>query len=355
MRVGVNTLFLIPGEVGGSETVTRNLVSALRTVAPELELLLFTNKENDATFTDYSRVCLNVFARNRASRVIAEQTSLVRQASRARVDVLLSLGYTAPLYTPFPQAVMIYDAQFVAHPEDFPMFSRMVQRVIIPYAARRANVVLTGSHFAKQEIVQRLGVPEKSVEVVPFGISPVFSPAEKDQESGAPYLLCVCNAYPHKNLARFVRVFQSLSREIPHQLIIVGKSGAGEPPPIPRVERRQQVTLSELVNLYRGCELFVLPSLYEGFGFPVLEAMACGARVVAARSGSLPEVAGDAATYFDPTDEHDMANAIRTALEESSDTRTRYRTKGFQQAASYTWEATAARVTEILKGIVALE
>lgn len=353
MRVGINTLFLIPGEVGGSETVTRNLLSTLRTVAPDLELVLFTNRENDATFVDYPRVCLDVAARNRALRVVAEQTSLVRHASRAGVDVLLSLGYTAPLYAPFRQAVMVYDAQFVTHPEDFPLFSRLVQRAIIPRAARRANVVLTGSQFAKRELVERLGAPENSVKVVPFGISSVFSPAVNEQEPGAPYLLCVCNAYPHKNLTRLVRVFQRLSREIPHRLVIVGKSGAGEPPTAPGVERRQQVTLAELVNLYRRCDLFVLPSLYEGFGFPALEAMACGARVVVARAGSLPEVAGDAATYFDPTDEDDMEKVIRTTLEESPETRARYRARGLQRAASFTWEATAAHVAEILRGIVA--
>jgi len=351
IKVGVNTLFLIPGKVGGSETVTRNLLHALRTVAPQTELILFTNLENHDTFEDYDRILLRVSARARAWRTLAEQSTLVHAAKQARIDILLSLGYTAPMFGSFRQAVMMYDVQFLAFPEDFGCLSRTVQRWLIPKIAYRSDCILTGSTFSQREIVDRLHVPVSKVHVVTFGVDSVFQPTH-DRLFTEPYILCVANAYPHKNLRRLVRVFDRLTSQIRHRLVIVGQSGAGEPDAHPKVTRIHRVEKEELVQLYSACDVFVLPSLYEGFGLPVLEAMACGARVVTSHCASLPEIAGDAATYFDPLNENDMASVLLQTLHEPATVRNEFRTKGFQRAAQFTWDKTASRVLDALKTIV---
>ena len=350
MNVGVNTLFLLPGRVGGSETVTRNLLRAMRRLAPNFTLTLFTNSENHSTFAEYGRIKLRVPARFRVVRTLSEQLLLPRVARRVGVDVLLSLGYTAPLRTAFPQVVMMYDTSFLAYPEDFGWISRVIQRGLIPRVARAVDRILTGSEFARREIARGLGIEENKVHIVPFGVDSAFKPVET-RFLADPYVLCVANAYPHKNLNRLVNVFTRLADNIPHRLVLVGQPGMGEPAPHPRVIRFSHVPQARLIQLYSGCDVFILPSLYEGFGLPVLEAMACGARVVVSRAASLPEVAGEAASYFHPEDEHDMAEVLLAALQESPETRNRYRVAGVDRAAKFTWEKTAAAVMDILHAV----
>ncbi len=351
IKVGVNTLFLIPGEVGGSETVTRNLLHALRTVAPQTELVLFTNLENHDTFEGYDRILLRVSARSRTWRTLAEQSVLVHAARRAGIDILLSLGYTAPVFGVLRQAVMMYDVQFLAFPDDFGRLSRTAQRWLIPQIAHRADFILTGSSFSQREIVERLRAPISNVHVVPFGVDSVFQP-KGGRPFSEPYILCVANAYPHKNLRRLVRVFDRYLSSMVPRLVIVGQPGAGEPDSHPKVTRIHRVDLGELVQLYSGCDVFVLPSLYEGFGLPVLEAMACGARVVTSDCASLPEIALDAATYFDPTDEQEMGSVLLRTLQEPADVREEYRRRGFRRAGEFTWDKTASRVLDVIRTIV---
>jgi len=340
VRVGVNTLFLIPREVGGTEIYVRSLLPALQAAEPDLSLVVFTNRENHDTFSDYERVLIEVNATSRPRRILAEQFALPAAAKRASVDVLYSPGYTAPLRAPCPQVVTIHDTQFLDFPEDFPWLSRMAQRVIVGGAARRAGAVTTVSEFSKGRIAERFGVPRDRIVVAHSALSGLFAhPQTYAMEE--PFLLYIANTYPHKNATRLVRAFDSIKDRIPHALVICGQPREGEPPPHPRVKRVHYVAYEELIGMVQTADLLVFPSLYEGFGRPVVEAQEAGTRVIASRSAAIPEIGGDGATYFNGEDERSIAQAILDTLNEPESDRAAMIAKGRENAKRFTWDTCA--------------
>jgi len=341
MRVGVNTLFLIPNEVGGSETYVRHLLPELSRLDADVELVIFTNEENHDSFERFDRVNIPVRAQSRPRRILAEQLSLPKAAKRHSVDLLFSPGYTMPLRAPMPQVVSILDVQFRSVPEGFSPISRLAQGFFVGQAARRANAILTLSEFSSDEIQRHFGVDSAKIFVSHLAPAPEFFDAQPSR-ADPPFLLTAANTYRHKNIQTLVRAFDALSREIPHRLVIAGQPRDGEPPPHPRAVRFNHVSQAELSGLMHACDLFILPSLYEGFGLPVIEAMAAGARTLVSRAASIPEVGGEAVTYVDePTDVAAWVEAVRRLLDEPTAERERMVALGKKRAAAFTWESCA--------------
>ena len=347
MHVGVNTLFLIPREVGGTEIYVRSVLPALCALDPALRLTVFTNRENHDSFAAYDRVPIDVAATSRPRRIIAEQFALPRAATRAKIDVLYSPGYTAPLRTPCPQVVTIHDTQFLDFPEDFPWLSRMAQRAIVGGAARRAGAITTVSEFSRGRIAERFRVPREKIVVAHSALSGLFAQPQPCSQP-RPFLLYIANTYPHNNAARLVRAFDRIKDAIPHALVICGQPREGEPPPHPRVKRIHYIAYEELIGMARAADLMVFPSLYEGFGRPVVEAQEAGTRVIASRSAAVPEIGGDGATYFDGEREEDIARAILDALHEPADVRADFIARGRENAKRFTWEACANQTLSAL-------
>ncbi len=340
MRLGVNTLFLIPAEVGGTEIYVRSVLPAMQAVDPSLEAIVFTNSENHETFSDYPRVALNVRAKSRARRVWAEQAALPRLIREHRIDALYSPGYTGPLRCPCPHVITIHDTQFLDYPEDFPWVSRQVQRLIVGKGARRAGALTTVSEFSKGRIAEHFGVRRDRIFVAHSALSGLFrQPQECPVER--PFLLYIANTYPHKNARRLVRAFASIAERIPHRLVICGQPREGEPPPHPRLVRLHHIPYEHLIGLVQAADLTVFPSLYEGFGRPVVEAQEAGTRVIASNAASIPEIGGAGATYFDATSEEALALAILGALNEGVDERAKYLAAGRKNAKRFTWDACA--------------
>ncbi len=288
---------------------------------------------------------VDVPAQSRVRRVIAEQVTLPRAATRAEIDVLYSPGYTLPLRAQCPQVVTIHDTQFLDYPPDFPWLSRQAQRVLVGRGARVAGAITTVSSFSRGRIARYFGVPEEKIFVAHSALSGLFEspqpcPVEK------PYLLYIANTYPHKNAPRLVGAFARIADQIPHRLVICGQPREGEPPVHPRVERIHHIPYEHLIGLVQGADLMVFPSLYEGFGRPVVEAQEAGTRVIAANSASIPEIGGNGATYFDATTVEGIAEAILGALSESAEERQRYIEAGQRNAKRFTWEACAHQTLE---------
>jgi glycosyltransferase involved in cell wall biosynthesis len=231
----------------------------------------------------------------RGPEVLWEQVAWPRILRRSRPDVVHAPNCFLPLRRPCPGVVTIHDLAFEDHPRDFSRRTGAKYRYFTPRAARSAERVICVSRFTAADVVRRYGIDEAKVRVVPN--APALAHGAGEPPAG-PYLLAVGDLRAKKNLDRLVEAWRAA--DLPHRLVL---AGAGEPWPalqVPGVELAGYVDDARLDALMRGADLVVHPSLYEGFGLVLLEAMARGTAVAAARATALPETGGDAAEWFDP-------------------------------------------------------
>lgn len=377
MRIGINALFLIPGEVGGSETYLLETLRALAATQPDLDLLLFTNLENDAFLCEHLDQFPNVDfhlvpvrARNRVARIWAEQTLLPRLAREASVQVLWSPGYVAPLRAPCPQVASILDLQYLSHPSDLVWPAWLATHLLVMQTAQRCDHLLTLSDFSKREIIRETGVVPEKVTPTLLAVAPeYFTPAAAEElvdlrrdvlGFAEPFILCIANTYPHKNVQRLIEAFGLLAGEIPHRLVLVGRPQRGEKKvqaalrrcsAAARVLRLERVLYEDLVLLYKAADVFAFPSLYEGFGLPVLEAMAAGTPVVALRRASVPEVGGGTISYCEHDDATELAAHIRETLALTPAARAARAAAARERAATFSWARSATAVAEVLRAV----
>lgn len=375
MRVGVNTLFLIPGEVGGSETYSCETLSSITQGFPEVSLVLFTQNENDRVlrerFGSYRQVefvKLGFNASNRYMRIVREQTELPWKAWKAGIDLLWSPGYTAPCICTCPRVTSILDMQYKNYPEDLSFIARITANVLVNIAARLSNAIIAISEFSKEEIVKHTGLLPDRVHVTPLAADTAFAGKLPDAKileratslSGGPmpYILLVSNTYPHKNVHLGIEAFGQIMDSIPHHLILVGQPRLGEAKVQKaiklvadpgRIKRLHYVSREDLIALYQGAEVFMFPSLYEGFGLPVLEAMIAGVPVVTTRSASICEVGGENVVYFDNETPGDLAIKIRDVLTWTPDKRTDWTARARERAEEFTWQRTAAETIKVFQ------
>ncbi len=368
MRIGINTLFLIPGEVGGSETLLMESVQHLATHPESPQLILFANRENSgflqSAFADCPGVTIatsNLRAVNRCARILYEQTVLPGWAARAGIDVLWSPGYTAPLAYRRPQVLSVLDMQYRRHPDDLSLPARLMTDLLVRAGVRRCRRIAAISEFTRTEIL-RFTRPTGPVDVVPLGVNPrLTQPCDPEtirrqcarHGIRKPYCLCVANTYPHKNVAALVDAFAGVTDRIPHQLVLIGKARRGEntlhraiarggAPLEQRFVRRERIDSDTLRALYQGADLFVFPSLYEGFGLPVLEAMASGTAVLATRRArAVAEIGATTIDYIENGTATEFMDAIPVLLNRPDHERRRKILRARQRAASFTWQRSA--------------
>ncbi len=342
MRIGINALYLIPGGVGGTEIYLRNLLAALAKVDRENEYVVFTNRETGPELAPSAanfRVAQQpVQATNRPQRIIWEQTGLPAAARRERIDVMLNPGFTCPLAGGPPNVTVFHDLQHLRHPEYFRWFDLPFWRLLLWGAARRSRRLIAVSAATRDDLRHYYG---REATVVYHGVErPFFEIATK--RSPERFLLCVSTLHPHKNLERLIRAFDMPDM----RLVITGVRGFHTEAIERLIAQRslsERVTLTgwiprrELYGLYRRAWAFVYPSTFEGFGMPVLEAMAAGLPVACSSIPPLREIAGDFVRYFDPESEAGIAAALRAlAAGEPRGTEAAQ-----ARAAEFTWERTA--------------
>jgi glycosyltransferase involved in cell wall biosynthesis len=244
------------------------------------------------------------------------------------LDVLHCPTFRAPLRSPVPLVITVLDLAVLRHPETFNQWTRRYSRLFVPRVARAARLIVAISEFTKRELVALLGVPESKIRVTPLGVAPVFTP--EGPAAAGDYVLAVGTLEPRKNLG----AAQEAARRLGIELRVVGEKGWGGGSADGWIGR---VSDEELARLYRGARCLVYPSLYEGFGLPVAEAMACGTPVVTAAAGALEEVAGGAAVLVDPRD----PAAIAAGIEEALAHRDGLSRKGIERARAFDWTETA--------------
>jgi glycosyltransferase involved in cell wall biosynthesis len=286
-----------------------------------------------------------------------------------RVDVLWSPGYTAPAVCFSPQAVTVCDLQYKSYPEDMGWLERTALDVLVQIACRCCQAVLTISEFSRQEVIRYDFAKAEKVHATLLGVSNDFAQNQPEYQTEnilrrlnvhRPFLLCVAHSYPHKNIDKLIEAFALLQEEIPHQLVLVGKGRRGEEAvrksllkitQPERVLRLSGLTEQELQTLYQAAEMFVLPSTYEGFGLPVIEALQVGLPVVTVQAASLPEVGGKAAFYVPEPEPKLLAEKISEMLRLPKQELRRIAEQGQHWASTFTWVRTAAQTLQVLRAI----
>jgi glycosyltransferase involved in cell wall biosynthesis len=269
--------------------------------------------------------------------------ALPAKARRDHVNVLHCPSQRAPVYSSVPLVVTIHDLAVLRHPETFNRWTRTYSRALLPRVARAAQRVITVSEFTRGELHELLDVPEDKVRVIPNAVGPPFEADGKAAEGD--YVLAVGTLEPRKNLDRLVGAFQRAGLN-GTRLLVTGQRGWGNVDPAGKsVQWLGFVPDEELARLYRGARCVAYVSAYEGFGLPVLEAMACGAPVVAASTGAAPEVANEAAVLVDPLDD----DAIAAGLVEAIDRADELRERGLKRAGEFDWRRVAQETVEVYR------
>ena len=355
MHVGVNLLFLSPGEMGGLEVYSRELVTALAQ-RDDVRLTLFLNRLAGRDWAELSHaIRVPLDPRRRMQWVAGDQLQAVRLAHGANVDVVHSLASTGPAVGRFASVLTVHDLHYRVHPEAHFGIRAFGMRALVPLAARRAQRVIVPSEATRRDLLRFTRVPAGRVDVIPEGIGqPPRGAAAGAAEAllGADQrqiVLSVSAKRPHKNLARLIGALALIPAERRPLLVLPGyptpheqelRSVAAARGVAADVRFLGWVSVAELEALYAAADCFVFPSLYEGFGLPVVEAMARGLPVATSGRASLAEVAGDAALKFDPEDEASIASAMERLLGDA-ELRQRLSRAGRERAGAFTWERAA--------------
>lgn len=361
LRIGVNALYLIPGGVGGTEIYLRGLLTALAEIDTANQYFVFTNRETDARLTparaNFTAVPQPIRAASRPVRIVWEQTALPLAAARLGLDVLLNPGFTAPLFAGCPQVTVFHDLQHIRHPEYFRWFDLPFWKMLLFASANVSRLLLASSPASAHDVLQHYRLPEKKVRVALLGVDPIFFELA-GRRHPEPFLLAVSTLHPHKNLDGLLRAFAEFHRERPEfRLTVCGLHGffAG-----PLHDLRERLGLAdavdfpgwipreELHDLYRRAWAFLYPSLFEGFGIPVVEAMAAGVPTACSDIDPIAGIAGDAALRFDPRDDAAMLAAMRRITEDEA-LRQRLAEAGPRRASEFSWRKTAEITLEALR------
>jgi glycosyltransferase involved in cell wall biosynthesis len=341
MRVGLSLLTLVPGLVGGSETYAHELTRALARVG-EHDYRVFCPSLAPAAGGGLPTAIVPEY---RASTTMPGRIAAMSLASlhpspiRRRFDaagldaIHFPLSVMIPRVDRPPAATTVHDLQHELYPEFFSRAELRYRRLVYGWTVERSRIVIAISEHARQTLIERYKLDPERVRAIHLGID--HDRFTRDGRPREPFVLYPANRWPHKNHDRLFTAFARVRKDRPDLRLVLTGTGHNQAALPPGVESRGHVSMDGLVDHYRSASCLVFPSLYEGFGLPPLEAMACGCPVAVANTTSLPEVCGDAAEYFDPLSAEDMATAILRALDGHLVGR------GLARAASFTWEACA--------------
>jgi len=353
LRVGIDA-HMVGGQETGNETYVRGLVEGFGNLNENLDLLVF----NVGSPWIQAGPHVRFQGLSTGNPFVRLGIELPLRSFGQRLDVM-HVTYAAPLWSAAPVVVTIHDICYVTNPEWFSSRDLRILSTMVPRSIRKATHVITDSQDARRQIIEVYSVPESKISAITIGPGPGAEAITLDAARAElahlglnperPYLLAVGNLQPRKNLIRLVGAFTQLVGHRGHDidLVVVGPKryradeiikAAG--PVADRVHFTGYITDRQLAACYRCSEAFALPSLYEGFGLPVIEAMAHGIPVACSNAGALPEVCGSAAVLFDPLSVEEMIVALDRILRDS-ELREVCRQAGLARAAEFSWERTA--------------
>jgi glycosyltransferase involved in cell wall biosynthesis len=348
----------------GNEVYVRNLLNGFAALDQQSEFIAYLS--GNIKGADAAVPARFVRRHISANALVRLGLDLSRRLREDRPD-LVHVQYTAPVACPVPVVVSVHDISFVEHPEYFPWLRAAQLRRTVPRTLLKAARVLTPSEFSRSSILRSYDIDPARVEVVPIAVSAAFRPLAREVACGyvqkryginGPFILAVGDLQPRKNQIGLIQAFEQLIWEHPklqHRLVIVGKdtwfagrvrAAARHSAVADRIQFTSWVHDDDLIQFYNACEISVFPSFYEGFGLPILEAMACGRAVACSNTSAMPEVADSAALLFNPENRQEIVCAMRDLLIDT-DLRTRMERLGHARASLFTWVRTARHTLEI--------
>lgn len=378
MRIGVNALYLIPGGVGGTEIYLRSLLDALAGVDRKNQYLLITNLETGSRLgpsaPNFSVLSQPVRARLRPLRLLWEQLWLPAVALQYRLDVLFNPGFTAPALVPCPSVTVFHDLQHKRHPEYFRWFDLPFWRLFLYQSARTSTALVAVSEATRRDLEIFYPWARGKIHVIPHGVDPRCFQIARERRDGNPapsatqatsqtgrtgdqrLILCVSTLHPHKNIPALIRAFARLQpQRSPYRLVVAGMFGFDTDRVLKEIENRGVQSLvrltgwisrDELYSYYRQAWACIYPTRFEGFGLPVLEALAAGIPTACSDIEPLRTLVGDAALLFNPENEEAIYKAL-CAIAEDAALRKELAERGPEQAKRYSWEEAARKTLHL--------
>ena len=362
-KVGINLCWLVPGRVGGSETYVTRLLHGLAERSSDLDYTLFALPQFADAHPELAKTFKTAYVpargRTKSWRVAGENTWLAAQCKIRRIDLVHHAGGTIPLVRTSRPILTIHDLQYLYYPEYFSTTKLTWLKLNVPRSAEQARLVLTPSEYSRRTVIERLNIDPSIVRVVPHGISPREGrgrPSTVREKYDLPerFFLYPAITYPHKNHLVLLEAFARVLKSYPGVgLVLTGGRGSMETRIASavreldighRVKRLGYVPAQDLDAIYHEAVALTFPSRYEGFGAPILEAMARECAVVAADATAIPEVVNDAGRLVSPDNAGDWAHAMIEVLEDE-EVRVRLAKAGYERALGFTW-ARAADVQE---------
>ncbi len=357
MRIGVNLMFLVPGEVGGSEPLLTRLVESISDL--DHELVVFATSGFASAYpqiAERTRIVQVPWSSGaQGLRIAAENSWLAWKARSLKLDVIHHGVGTTPFFKTIPTVVTIHDIQYLHHPENFVKLKRKWLEINVPHSARRCEVICVPSNWVKLDIVRAFGISVDKVAVVPFGSEGLFgvdggagvSSVTAKYRLERPFFLFPGRAYPHKSHRFLLEAYKPLApfadlvftgppwfrdREIATAARGLGLSG--------KVRHLGIVSREDLGGLYRAATALVYPTRFEGFGLPLLEAMSVGCCVIASNVTSIPEVVAESGILLEPDDLEGWTETMDKVLGDEA-LRAELSLRGLRRAADFTWENAA--------------
>ncbi|MFT3824949.1 MAG: glycosyltransferase family 1 protein [Chitinophagaceae bacterium] len=369
MRIGIDVQRIFRPKKHGMEVVALELVRQLQQLDKKNEYVLFAKDDTD-------RQCITETANFKVQTLPSytyadwEQFKLPAAVKKQKLDFLHCTSNTAPIAPGVPLLLTLHDIIFLEKVEfkgtAYQNFGNLYRRFVVPRVVKKSKLILTVSHFERNNILQQLHLPEEKVEVVYNAVNPRFNiqagPAElqefrKQLNLPEKFILFIGNAAPRKNTQNVIRAFAEYSLSgkdtlpmalLGYDKLLVEKAltELGHPGLIGRFIFPGYLPAAQLPLIYNTATLFLYPSLREGFGLPILEAMGCGAPVITSSTSSMPEVADDAAMLVDPFQYKQIAEGIATMLG-NQQLLADYRAKGLERVKLFTWEAAAKQLLSV--------
>jgi glycosyltransferase involved in cell wall biosynthesis len=354
LRIGINALYLIPGGVGGTEIYLQFLLRSLAHIDKTNEYFVFLNREtgDDLAPDTFHAVHCAVRAAFRPARILFEQIRLPRMVAAQGIDVLLNPGFTAPLFAGCPQVTVFHDLQHKKHPEFFRAWDLPFWNMLLAGSAARSSRLIAVSENTARDLAENFPRAAGKIATVPHGVDPEFFEIgrKKAAPAGRPFILVVSTLHPHKNLERTIEVFRQFRTTHPeYKLVVAGLKGfatAGLQDRVRALGLSEDVEFTgwiprgDLYALFGAASAFLAPSLFEGFGLPLVEAMAAGIPSACSSIPPFQGIADGVACLFDPSSSAEMRDALETVTG-NEDFRSRAMVEGPARARHFDWDKAA--------------